>query len=74
MNVTQPVGTTARQLAAVGVDGDHAVAGNVVTTLDKASPLAEGTQAEGFEPDHRQDREAVIKLRRAQVGRLQVGA
>ncbi len=65
---------TGRELAAVGVEREHAVAGDALAALDERSRLALAAEPHRLEPRHRDEREAVVHLGELHVGRLQVGA
>src|SRR6201997_5893863 len=62
--VQRPVAVHApgRELAAVGVQRQCAVAGDPRPSLDERSGLAVATYPEGFEPCEREKRETVVQL------------
>ena len=63
-----------RQLAAVGVERQLALAGDAVAALDERAALALAAEAERLEPRHGEEAEAVVELGDVDVAGLEVGA
>ena len=72
----EPVAVEAsgRELAAVGVDRQLAVARDARATVDERAALPHLAEAERLDPRHRDEREPVVGLEQLHVARLQVGA
>ena len=69
--VEEPVAVEApgRQLAAVGVERDLAVAGDAAAALEERAALAVLAEAQRLEPAQRDEAEAVVQLGHVDVGR-----
>ena len=62
-----------RQLAAVRVEGELSFQRDPGPALDEGTRLTVATDAEGFEPGQRQEREAVVELGHVDVARCEIG-
>src|SRR5581483_10132441 len=63
-----------RELSAVRIQRQLAVARDPLPALDEGTALADGTEPQRLEPRHREEREPVVELSHLDVRRLEIGA
>ena len=74
MEQPEAVQPSGRELATVGVQGQIAVTSDALAALDERAAAARLAEAERFEPDQREEAEAVVELRAVDVGGGEIAA